>query len=288
MHKLLIGSTAAIALSGCTWFGGNSHHNKHTSYNHHNGYYAGQSNDDCCAGGKTLSRWNLEGAIGPEFFIGGDAITGNRTNREADVLASNPGLEGVNPNTLSMADAYDPGMRYELGGSYALNPNRKVTLMGSYAEADGERVSLGTIDGAQLAGDMSDYQRYGVEVGLRQYFTPTQAPVFNSVRPYVEGKLGAAHVDDIALTNAQLGGNTYNNGTIRMYESGWVPTAAGMVGLEAPVFNRATLGLETGIRYTGTMKSDTTDLNRGVPLAGTNNGSESWTVPVMLRGRYRF
>ena len=287
MRFLLLGA-ATVALSGCTWFGGSGHHSKHTSYKHNNGYYAGQSNDKCCAGGKTLSRWNVEGAMGPEFFVGGDAITGNRTNREADVLASNPGLEGVNPNSLSMSDAYDPGMRYELGGSYALNPNRKVTLMGSYAEADGERVSLGTINGAQLSGDMSDYQRYGVEVGLRQYFTPTAAPVFNSVRPYVEGKLGAAHVDDIALTNATLGNNAYSNGTVRMYESGWVPTAAGMVGLEAPVFNRATLGLETGLRYTGVMKSDTTDLNRGVPLAGTNNGASSWTMPVMLRGRYRF
>lgn len=287
MRNLLLGA-AAIALSGCSWLGGNSQHSNHSSYNHNNGYYAGQSNDGCCVGGKTLSRWNLEGAIGPEFFVGGDALTGNKVNSAEAVIAANPGLNSITTNSLSMDDAYDPGMRYELGGSYALNPNRKVTLMGSYAQADGEEVNLGSLNGNAVTGDISDYERYGVEVGLRQYFTPTKAPLFKSIRPYVEGKAGAAHIDDIAINNAQLGGNAYNNGTIGLYESGWVPTAAGMVGFEAPVFNRATLGLETGIRYTGTLKSDTSDLGVSAPFGGINNGSQSWTVPVALRGRYRF
>ncbi len=278
MRKLLIG-TAAIALSGCSWMGGSKGHHDYSQYQQHNNYYQGahQQKDKCCVNGKRLSRWNLEGAVGPEFFLGGDAITD-------DINA----IDNVFANETSLNDAFDEGMRYELGGSYALNPNRKVTVMGSYAEADGDNVSLGTINGDALTGQFSDYQRYGVEVGLRQYFTPTPAPVFGSVRPYVEGKVGAAHVDDIVLTNAQLGGAAYNGGTVRMYESGWVPTAAGMVGVEAPVFKRATLALETGIRYTGVMESDTRDLGPGVPLAGTNNGMESWTVPVQLRGRYRF
>ena len=280
MRKLLIG-TAAIALSGCSWFGDANDNYGHDDNKQHNYYSGYQDTDDkCCVNGKRLSRWNLEGAIGPEFFIGGDAITGEEINP----------IDGVVSSNLSMADAYDPGFRYELGGSYALNPNRKVTLMGSYAEADGERVDLGSINGNVVSGDMTDYQRYGVELGLRQYFTPTKAPVVGSIRPYVEGRVGAAHVDDIALTNATIGtqGQAYNGGTVRMYEKGWVPTAAGLVGVEAPVFNRATLALESGVRYTGVMESDTRDLGPAIPLAGTNNGMSNWTVPVQLRGRYRF
>jgi len=277
MRKLLIG-TAAIALSGCSWLGGTNHHDGY-QYPQQNNYYHGQQvqQDKCCVNGKRLSRWNIEGAVGPEFFLGGDAIT-NDTND----------IPGVIANATSMNDAFDEGTRYELGGSYALTPNRKVTLMGSYAEADGDNVTLGSINGDAVTGQFSDYQRYGVEVGLRQYMTPTPAPVFGSVRPYVEGKLGAAHVDDIVLTNVQSAGAAFNGGTIRMYEKGWVPTAAGMGGVEAPVFERATLALETGIRYTGVLESDTRDLGPGAPLAGTNNGLETWTVPVQLRGRFRF
>lgn len=277
MRKLLIG-TAAIALSGCSWFGGSNHNNGY-HYPQQNNYYQGQQvqQDKCCVNGKRLSRWNLEGAVGPEFFLGGNAITDDVND-----------IPGVLANETSINDAYDEGMRYEIGGSYALTPNRKVTLMGSYAEADGDNVTLGSINGDPVTGQFTDYQRYGVEVGLRQYFTPKPAPVFGSVRPYVEGKLGAAHVDDIGINNAQLNGAAFNNGYVGMYESGWVPTAAGMVGVEAPVFKRATLALETGIRYTGVLESDTTDLGPGAPLAGSNNGMETFTVPVQLRGRFRF
>lgn len=276
MRILLIG-VAGIALSGCSWFGGSGQN--HTNSNGaHNGYYSGNSNNNCCVGGKKMSRWNIEGAVGPEFIVGGDAIT------SSNIHAVNDGVVA----TQSMQDAFDPGMRYELGGSYALSPNRKVTLMGSYAQADGEQVTLGTDLIGAVTGDMSDYQRFGVEVGLRQYVAPIKMPLVKSIRPYVEGKLGAAHVDDIGLSNAQQAGAAYNGGTVGLYESSWVPTGAGMLGFEAPVFKRATLGVESGIRYTGAMKSDTSTLNGANPFSGANNGTASWTVPVMLRGRYRF
>jgi len=219
----------------------------------------------------------MEGAIGPEFLIGGDALTGDEINPS----------DGVIGNELSMKDAFDTGIRYELGGSYALNPNQKVTLAGSYTEADGESAMLGSNNGVVVTGDMSDYQRIGVELGMRQYFTPTPFPLLNSVRPYVEGKVGASHVDDIVLNNVANNG-VATNAAVSLYDGGWVPTAAGMVGVETPLFNRTTLGLETGVRYTGKLSSDTTDLSAGNVFAGSNNGSSSWTVPVMLRGRYRF
>lgn len=278
MRILLVGA-AALALSGCSWLKG-SGHNDYKSTKH--GHYQSTS-DDCCVGGKTLSRWNLEGAIGPSFLVGGDAITGEDINP----------IPGTAAQNISMKDVYDPGVRYELGGSYALNPNRKVTLLGNYTSYEGDDVNLGTIDGETVSGTMGDYDSYGVEAGLRQYFKPRAFPVVKSLRPYVEGRIGAQHVDDIALEGATItnGANPaqpWLGGDVGFYEGGWVGTGAGLVGVEAPIFKRATLGLETGIRYTGGLKTDTTDLGPGVPLAGTNNGSDNWSVPVMLRGRYRF
>lgn len=272
MRLLLLGA-AAVALSGCSWFSGSSHYNNGYQQSSNNGYYT--QGGECC---KPLSRWNIEGAIGPEFMVGGTALTG-------DEIHPSPGTSAAKQ---SMKDVYDPGMRVELGGSYALNPNRKVTLMGSYAKADGEQVNLGTFGGGTVSGDMGDYERYGLEAGVRQYFRPRHMPILRSIRPYAEAKVGASRVKEINLENAQYMGAAYNGGTVGLYEASWVPTAAGMVGIEAPVFKRATLGLETGIRYTGTPKSNTTDLNGAHPLSGVNNGGSSLTVPVMLRGRYRF
>ena len=275
MRILLLGA-AAVALSGCSWFSGS---NNKTSHNSHDYGYYNPSQDDCCVGGKSLSRWNVEAAVGPQFFVGGDAITGSQINETATATSQD----------VSMDDAYDMGVRYELGGSYALSPNRKVTLTGHYAEAEGNDVTLGSINGNAVTGTMGDYESYGIEAGLRQYFTPTAAPVFGSIRPYVEGRVGAAHIDDIGIENAQVaGGGAWLGGNVAMYEGGWVPTGAGLVGIEAPVFKRATLALESGIRYTGTLESNNTNLAAGTDLSGINNGSDNWSVPVMLRGRYRF
>lgn len=231
----------------------------------------------CCVGGKTLSRWNVEAGIGPEFFIGGDAISGDEIND----------IPGVTSQARSFNDVYDPGFRYDLGASYALNPNRKVTANLFYANADGEETSLGNVNGEEVVGRLDDYERYGVEVGLRQYARPIAAPLVNSVRPYIEGKVGAARIQSIDFENTNPNA-TVLAGTTPFYEGGWVPTGAGLVGIETPVFNRFTMGVETGIRYTDGPASDTSRLSSGVPLAGTNNGGGNWSVPVQIRGRYRF
>lgn len=277
MRILLLG-TAAIALSGCSWLGGGYGSYHHAPAGDH-GYYPGPQADggeECC---DSYSKWNLEGAIGQEFMVGGDFIT-------PDGLAGPIG-GGLTLNDVSMKDAYNDATRYELGISKALNPNRKFTLMGSYSQADGKDVDLLTDGVNTISGTASDYEQYGIEAGLRQYFSPTHAPVVKALRPYVEGRIGASKVDDINVGQLRLNGGAAGPGTIAAYEGGWVPTASGLVGVEAPIFKQATLGLETGIRYRGSLNDDNTDL-AGTAFAGANGGSENWSVPVMLRGRYRF
>lgn len=283
--RILLCGVAAVALSGCSWMGLGNSHKSHTYGD--NTYAHKTSNKGCCAGGKTLSRWNVEAGLGADFVVGGDAITGRQ---------SNPGF--LNPTTtlqdVSNSDVYAVGYRAELGGSYALNPNRKLTLTGHYAQADGNEVTWGTQDTATLRGTMSDYKSYGVEAGIRQYITPLRVPLLKSIRPYAEGKIGAAYLDAVRLENINEVGGSVNPGTptsLAMYESGWGPTAAGLIGIETPIFNRFTMGVETGIRYSGTPKSDNSDTANGTfnaRYAGANNGGERWSVPLTIRGRYRF
>jgi len=281
MRNIIL-ATTAIALSGCSWLGmGNSHHDYHNhsyksygSYGHHAKQAPKSCNSQQC-----LSRWNLEGAIGPSFTVDGTAVTGNKINASP----------GTAINTISMQDAYDTGYRAELGGSYALNPNRKITgnVFLEEANSSGD-LNWGTVGGQALTGALSDYKSYGAEIGLRQYFAPRRGLILNSIRPYVEGKLGAVRLDDVNIENTRLGGAVFSATDVPFYESGWVASAAGMVGVETPIARHATLALETGVRYTGAPKTDTSVLGAGFPIAGSNNGGSRTSIPVMLRGRYRF
>lgn len=284
MRILLLGA-AAMALSGCSFLGigGQSkaqrayqNYNANTAYNVQQTRSLQNAKPRCQ--GQCLARWNVEAAIGPEFIVGGQAFTGSDTNE----------IAGADINNISAADAYDRGWRAELGGSYALSPNRKVTATGFYSEANGNSQNIGTINGEQLTGTLSDYQSYGAELGLRQYFRPQPVPVLKSVRPYVEGRLGAARLSSVELQNAQLGTAAFGTGTIDFYESDWVGSAAGLVGVETPLTRFSTIALETGVRFTQRPGSDNSDLPPGNPLRGANNGGARVSVPVMLRGRYRF
>ena len=283
MRILMLGA-AAIALSGCSFLGLGGNKDYSNNYNPQTGYYGqptqAKVQNKSCHSGNCLSRWNLEGGIGPSFSAGKNIITASGTND----------VDGFDFESQSFGDAYDTGVRAELGGSYALAPNTKVTLLGHYEHADGGDINtFGTFNGtAPIRGSLSDYKAFGAEIGLRQYFQPTNGYIVKSIRPYVEGRLGASRVDDIQLRNATFNGNVINDGTVNFYDNSWVPTAAGLVGVETPVAKYTTIGLETGLRYQGGLESDNDQLAPGTPFRGLNDNSGRLSIPVTIRGRYRF
>ena len=284
MRILLLG-TAAIALSGCSWLGlGKSNQQQsYQNYQQQNAYYGQTANRapvSNCNSGNCLSRWNLEAAIGPEFTTGGNRfVTGDFTNpaSAADI------------RTIGADDAFSTGYRAELGGSYAVSPNRKIIGNVYYANSEGEEnLNLGTIGGDQLTGTFSDHTSYGAELGVRQYFNPVRAPLLKSIRPYVQGRVGLARVESIDLQDTTLAGAAFAANDIPFYESDWVGSASGMVGIETPLTKYSTIALETGIRYVDNLDQDNTVLGFPNTLAGINQGGARTTVPLMLRGRYRF
>lgn len=287
--RLLYVSAMAATLSGCAWFGSGSQQSGY-DYQARSAAYVSPGHANSCARHShqgCLSTWNVEAAVGPAFIGGGTAITGDQVNPNSN----------ANIDRVGMTDAYDVGIRGEGSVSYALTPNRKFTATGFYQRHSGNNdVEIGTIGDDTLRGTFSDFETYGAEGGIRQYFTPSRAII--PVRPYVEARLGGTYVQDIDLENANLtnaalpGGGTTpflpGGAAVPLYEGGWVPTAAAMIGFETPIAPYTTIGVEAGARYIGTLKSDTSVLDATHPLGGANNGSSPWTIPVMLRGRYRF
>lgn len=273
--RIVLLSTAAIALSGCSWLGLGGHNGN--SYGQYAGHSAGHGTYQTqqarpCGNCESLARWNVEGGYGADFMAGGNLIKAGQSVGGGTTL-----------NKITNRSAFEVGERADFGVSYALNPNRKVLLNGYASRFDGERQEIGSRGTDILKGDLDDYKTYGLEAGLRQYFLPKAVPVLKSVRPYVEGRLGAARIDDIGLRNVQqttVNGVSTDLGNIALYDGGWTPTGAGLVGVETPVFDRMTLGLETGIRYNG-------DLDSAGSFIQGDSGNR-WSVPVSLRGRYRF
>lgn len=269
MRKILL-CTAAVSLSGCSFlgFGGQKNYNQYSAPVSH-------TPAPQCPKGSCYSRWNLEGGVGVATMIDGTAFT-------ADEL-------GTDLNDQSMSKMYNTGYRAEIGGSYALNPNQKLIAMAHYEHADDAGVTnMGQIGGADFVAAMTDYEAIGGEIGIRQYFQPQRGFVTKSIRPYIEGRVGLSHVDDIQLQNAELGGAAFNGGNpVAFYDDSWVGSAAGLIGIETPISRFSTIGIETGLRYREGLDADDSDVG-GTPLDGTNRGGSNLSVPVMLRGRYRF
>ncbi|PHR91310.1 MAG: hypothetical protein COA69_12425 [Robiginitomaculum sp.] len=226
-------------------------------------------------------KFSVSGALGTGFIVGGHAVTGNDA-------AYNPVLDIHN---VSMQDAYKKGFRGELGVGYRIGKKNELTVNGYYQQAKGKDTTLGQhISGSPLEGQLSAYKGYGVELGLRHNMNTFKAPLIKNITPFIEARLGFGHVSDIAINDLRVAGTAIGPVSTPFYEGGWVPTASGLIGFEKPISRHMSIGLETGIRYEKSLSADSTfvPVVPGGPLGQSANGGSRWSVPIQIRGRYRF
>ena len=222
---------------------------------------------------------------GTEFNIGGDLSDA----RPGGPASGGGGLAAPTPE-VSYDDAF--GDLYTVGGTAEYDISRDTTLLGTfvYGEADGNSVenfgafTPGTFDPQgnftattgpgsatrNLTGEFSDLETYTIEGGVRKYVG------YNNVfRPYVTGKAGARRNNSVTLTQVDVAdGSVFNES--EFIDSGWNPTAAGLVGAEVAVGQRGAIGIESGIRWTD-----------GLDVAG-GGADDQWSIPLNLRGRVAF
>ena len=270
-HILLIGT--ALTLSACGWNG--SRYEQSHSYSGHGGYYShgggyyghsGHQPRNIHGQHQVNSTTALEMSGGVEMFTGGD------------ILRTIPRPDGA-IQSIDAKDAYDTAWRASAGISHDVAPRTTLLARGFYKTASASDDNLTVFNGnggATNTASLTDYNSYGAEVGFREYLNHAG----NNVRPYAGATVGAAYVEDISFTNL-INNGTPLAGEVSMSDGQWIPTASAVVGLELPVSRSFSMGLETGLRYEGKLDQNLDNLIE-------SDSQDLYSVPVQLRGRFRF
>lgn len=228
--------------------------------------------------------FGLEFFGGSEFDVSGDLITA-----KAEGPSEGGGGRAGAFDAIGYDDAFSDGYTFGAEGSYDISRNTTLLASAAYSKKEGQAVDTGSFQSGvydasgnftpdigsstprDLTGQFSDLEQYTIEGGVRQY-------VGHNVgfRPYVGAKAGFAYNNDVTLTQ------TFDDGAAPAFgdpqnfiDSGWRPTAAGVVGAEVAVGGRGAIGVETGLRWRDNLKGD-------------SNGEDRISIPVKLRGRLAF
>ena len=216
---------------------------------------------------------------GTEFDIDGDLISGKPAG-PSDGGGGRAGGFG----DISYSDAFSDGYTFGTAATYDISRNTTLIGQAAYSRKDGRRVDAGSFESGSfdaagnftstsaerdISGRFSDLEQYTLEAGVRQYVGGGQ--VF---RPYVAATGGFAYNNDVDLTQTfDDNGELFNEQ--EFIDSGWRPTAAGLVGAEVAVGPRAAIGVESGIRWRDNLKAN-------------SDADDRISIPLRLRGRLAF
>lgn len=225
--------------------------------------------------------WGLAAIAGTEIDVSGDILPAKALSPNTNDFATATGA--VDQFAVAYDDAFDPGVR--IGGALERDLGPGTTLFGqaAYQKQEGQALNIATFQSGNFdaAGNFTpvgavegvvaqfdDLESYTLEAGLRKYLGQPKR-----LRPYVAATGGATYNDSVNVVQ-QIG--TGDPFAVEFIDSGWTPTASGLVGAEMGVGRRGSVGVETGVRWTDGLDT----------IAG--DGDSRISIPVSLRGRVAF
>ncbi len=86
----------------------------------------------------------------------------------------------------SYEDMYGTGLHLRFGGGYMFNETTEIRVTFTFQSLDADFVTpMGDIGSSNLYAQYTDYQTFGLDVGLRRYWNARPR-----IRPYGEGTIG--------------------------------------------------------------------------------------------------
>ena len=217
------------------------------------------------------SPWSAEFAIGWDNSISGNINSSGigTLNNQAVVITKN-----------RYEDVYGTGLHLRFGGGYMLNDGAEVRATFSLQSLDADLTPMGDIGVSRLYGQYTDYQAFGLDVGLRRYRN-----VSPMIRAYGEGTIGLGFVDktDVTLVAPSI---NFSRQSTDFYDQTAAFTLGGNVGVLVQTGERMGIFAQIGLRWvTGMAEID--DLV-GTGLETINDKSARWTMPFIGGVRVRF
>ena len=216
-------------------------------------------------------RWNVEFGLGFD-----NSISGN---------INSSGIGSLDNQTVVITknryeDVYGTGLQLRFGGGYMLRDDTEARVTFTFQSLDADLTRMGDYGASNLYGQYSDYQTFGIDVGLRRYGGMSRA-----ARLYGEGTIGLGFVDKTDVTLVAPAANQFRDAN-DFYDQ----TTAFSFGVNGGVLfetgARTGIFVQMGLRWVSGM-SEIDDLE-GTGLETINDNSARWTFPFLVGGRVRF
>jgi hypothetical protein len=228
---------------------------------------------DARAQGQTAaSRWVVDVGVGVDPSINGNVNSGAIGILQGQATA-------ILPN--SYGDVYGTGIEFHFGGGYILDDRSEVRGIFTFQSADADLVRMGDLGPSSLYAQYSDYKSFGLDLGYRRYFMPSD----RNVRAYGEAMLGAAWVDRINVQFAAPRANVIFTST-DFYDATAAFTWRINFGLLFRATDKVDFNAQLGLRHVGGLAQ--VDQFVGTGLEDINNDTARLTFPISIGVRYRF
>jgi hypothetical protein len=218
------------------------------------------------------SPWHVDIGVGFDNVISGNINSSGigQLNNQAVVITAN-----------SYEDVYGTGLHLRFGGGYALSDATEIIGTFIFQSTDADQVTpMGDIGVSNLYGKYTDYQTFGLDVGLRRYMN-----VSSSLRAYGEGAIGVGFVDKTDVTLVAPGANLEREAN-DFYDQTAALALGANVGMLYQTGGRMGFYGQLGLRWMSGM-AEVDDLG-DTGLDVINDKSSRWTMPFVGGVRLRF
>ena len=206
---------------------------------------------------------------GTESMLGGDLIKGGQGS-----LLGKP----VTIESKKYKDVFAPDLRLQGLLGYGVGERTEIIARGTWYEADGTGLQVGTSNGNPVFAFFEPYEEVGLEVGLRLYISAA-----GRLKSYVGPIVGARFLNEILVSfSVPDAGSAISN--VPFTQKSTVAVFGLDLGFTFDLGSHFFVGVDTGLRYqTAPSQFDWLE-----SLAAIDDASAKWTAPVVASIGVRF